>query len=129
MRKKLFIFLQYTIPQRLLTAFMGMAAECRWRWFKNFMISHFIYRYQVDMSLAAIERVEDYPCFNRFFTRALKANARPLAADPLLIVCPCDGNISQIGRLEENSLLQAKGSYYTADSLLGNETSSTDFNN
>lgn len=125
MRKKLFLFLQYTLPQHLLSRFMGLAAECRWTWYKNFMISHFIYRYQVDMSLAVSDRLEDYSCFNSFFTRALKASARPIASEPDVIVSPVDGSVSQMGQLEEGRLLQAKGSYFTVDALLGEKNPSS----
>ena len=41
-----------------------------------------------------------YPSFNAFFTRALRAGARPADPDPGALVSPVDGTVSQIGRLD-----------------------------
>jgi len=119
MFKKLFIAFQYLLPQRLLTRLAGWVGECRWLWLKNSLISHFIRRYQVDLSLAVYENRADYPTFNAFFTRALKPSARPIHPEKSVLINPVDGCISQIGRLKKNSLLQAKGCYYTLNALLG----------
>ncbi|HSW71014.1 MAG TPA: archaetidylserine decarboxylase, partial [Gammaproteobacteria bacterium] len=119
MSKKLFIIFQYLLPQFLLSRFAGWMAGCRKSWVKNQLISYFIRRYQVDLSLAASENLDDYPTFNAFFTRALKASARPIHAGKEVLINPVDGCISQIGKLEKNTLLQAKGHNYTLQSLLG----------
>jgi phosphatidylserine decarboxylase len=119
MRKKLFIALQYLLPQFLLTQFAGWMASRSSIWLKNWLISDFIRRYQVDLSLAASENLADYPTFNDFFTRALKPSARPIHPEAASVVSPVDGRVSQLGRLEKASLLQAKGSYYTVAALLG----------
>jgi phosphatidylserine decarboxylase len=123
MRKKLFIFLQHVLPQHLISRFMGAAANCRWLWLKNYMISRFIRRYQVDLSLSLSERLETFPTFNSFFTRALKKEVRPIAVAPDIVVSPIDGGISQLGSLDASSLLQAKGSYFSVDTLLGKQKS------
>lgn len=119
MNKKLFILLQYLVPQHLLTQLFGYAAECRWPWLKNFMIRTFIRRYQVDLSHAEIAEISAYSSFNAFFTRALKSQARPIAAAKNIIVSPVDGCVSQLGDLNKDSLLQAKGAYFTTAALLG----------
>jgi phosphatidylserine decarboxylase len=59
-----------------------------------------------------------YDCFNDFFTRALKPDARPFARDPQALVSPVDGTVSQIGYLDEMRLIQAKGRHYRIDTLL-----------
>lgn len=120
MPKKLFIAFQYLLPQFFLSQFAGWMATRPWLWLKNWLISDFIRRYNVDLSIAASENLNDYPTFNAFFTRALKPSARPINSEKDALVSPVDGCISQIGRLEKNTLLQAKGSYYTVDDLLGN---------
>lgn len=119
MPNQFFIALQYLLPQFLLTRFAGWMATRRWTWLKNWLISDFIRRYQVDLSIAASDNLDDYPCFNDFFIRALKSSARPINPDPDVLVSPVDGSLSQIGRLDKNTLLQAKGSYYTLETLLG----------
>ena len=55
--------------------------------------------------------------FNQFFTRALKPTARPLA--DVEIISPVDAKISQIGKIDENRLLQAKGRFFRLEDLLG----------
>lgn len=118
-RKKLFVLLQKIVPQHLLSWLMGIAANSKCKFLKNFMISQFIKRYQVDMSIAQIEDIKDYPTFNAFFTRELKANARPIASGDNIIVSPVDGCISQIGKMQHETLIQAKDAYYSAETLLG----------
>jgi phosphatidylserine decarboxylase len=119
MPNQLFIALQYLLPQFLLTRFAGWMATRTTPALKNWLISDFIRRYQVDLSIAASDNLDDYPCFNAFFTRALKSTARPINSDPDVLVNPVDGCISQIGRLDKNTLLQAKGMNYTLEALLG----------
>ncbi|MFO7552964.1 MAG: archaetidylserine decarboxylase [Haliea sp.] len=118
--KTLFVMMQYFLPQQLLSRLTGTLAELRHpRWLKDLMISAFIRAFGVDMTEAEEPYPEAYPSFNAFFTRPLRPGARPLAeAD---IVCPADGSINQIGRIEEFSLLQAKGRRYSTWALLGGD--------
>ena len=62
---------------------------------------------------------DDYPTFNAFFTRSLKTGARALPAQPLTITSPVDGTISQVGTIDNGTLLQAKGYRYGVAELLG----------
>lgn len=71
------------------------------------------------MSQALEPAPSAYATFNDFFTRALKADARPLG-DGLL--SPADGTLSQYGRLQAGQLVQAKGHTYSAQTLLGGDT-------
>jgi phosphatidylserine decarboxylase len=59
-----------------------------------------------------------YDTFNEFFTRALRVGARPITADPQVIVAPVDGTISAMGRIDGDELLQAKGHSYSLAALL-----------
>jgi hypothetical protein len=52
-----------------------------------------------------------YASFNQFFTRPLKADARPLS--DATWICPVDGAISQFGAMQHNQLVQAKGHLYS----------------
>ncbi|MDO8862667.1 archaetidylserine decarboxylase [Haliea sp. E1-2-M8] len=118
--KTLFIMLQHLLPQHLLSRLTAALAELRNpRWLKDLMINSFIRVFAVDMKEAAEPCPEAYPSFNAFFTRSLRPGARPLAE--AAIVCPADGCVSQIGRIEEFSLLQAKGRHYSTWSLLGGD--------
>lgn len=118
-QEKLFIALQYITPQRLLSRAAGWLANSPISWIKNAFIRWFVKTYDVDMSLAVEENPTAYYCFNDFFTRALKAEVRPVCATPHTIVCPTDGVISQIGAVEQGRIFQAKGQDFSVLELLG----------
>lgn len=121
MNEKLFIKFQHLVPQHKLSRFIGRIANSEVRWLKNLFITWFIKRYKVDMSLAAEENPKAYACFNDFFTRALKPGLRPLSREPHAIVCPADGSVSQIGKIINGRIFQAKGQDYTTQELLGGD--------
>ena len=112
---------QYLVPQHMLSRVYGWLAKVRHVDAKNWMIRTFIRRYQVDMSLALLEKPEDYPTFNDFFTRKLKAELRPIANNPGQIASPVDGVISQIGSIRQETLIQAKGFDFNLTQLLGGD--------
>jgi len=87
----------------------------------------FVRHYQVDMEEAVHARLEDYACFNDFFTRALRAGVRPIAAAPNHLVCPADGVISQFGQIDEGRIFQAKDFRYTVYELLADDTLAKSF--
>jgi phosphatidylserine decarboxylase len=115
------IFLQYIIPQHTLSRLMGYLGNCKNTWIKNTFIQWFVKHYHVDMQDALQTDPLQYSDFNSFFTRQLKADVRPISPDANAIVSPADGMISQIGNLQNGSLLQAKGFYYDVRQLLGGD--------
>jgi len=119
MRDRLFIIMQYLLPQHLLSRLAGCIADCTWPWLKNAFIGWFVKRYQVDMSEARVEEPTAYACFNDFFTRALKEGARPLDQATNSVLCPADGAISQLGAIEHGRIFQAKGQSFSTLELLG----------
>ena len=115
---KLFIRSQHAAPQHGLSKFAGRIARSERPWLRDRLISRFISAYDVDMDEA--ERpARDYRNFNDFFTRSLKPGARPLADAATDVICPADGAVSQIGRIEKGRIVQAKGQSYTVKELLG----------
>lgn len=121
MNDKLFIRLQHMVPQHALSRFVGRIANCTNPLVKNTFIKWFVKRYQVDMSLAAQEDPLAYANFNDFFTRALKPGIRPIAAEPSAIVSPADGAISQLGKIVNGRVFQAKGQDFCVEELLGGD--------
>lgn len=107
---------QYLIPQHFLSVLVHKLMHLRLGRFTHWCIKKFIALYKVDMSLAQAPDPQAYPFFNAFFTRALKADARPLANTDF--VSPVDGAISQIGQIETGRIFQAKGHSFTATELL-----------
>jgi phosphatidylserine decarboxylase len=116
---KLNILLQYLVPQHALTWLAGWLSNCRWKWVKNWEIRYFINRYSVDIQQAQLTSIDDYPTFNSFFTRLLKPGLRPIVQDKDAIACPADGGISQLGKITDDVLLQAKGFDFKLQNLLG----------
>jgi phosphatidylserine decarboxylase len=123
---RLFVWIQYVLPQHALSRLILRATRVRAPWFKNWLISGFLKLYAVDMTEAAQSDPLSFGSFNEFFTRALKPDARRVAADPA-IACPVDGAISEAGRIEEDTLLQAKGRRYTLTDLLAGQGWARDF--
>ena len=78
----------------------------------------FIRSYDVNMDEALQPDARKYSHFNAFFTRALKADARPISADPQTIVCPADGTISQLGAVVDGRIIQAKDRHFSVLELL-----------
>lgn len=113
------VLLQYFTPQLLVTRLIGLLCRSKKPWLKNWAIQTFVRRYQVDMTSAQVENPLDYPDFNSFFTRQLKPEARPIAQGTGVIASPVDGFVSQIGKIEQDTMLQAKGRYFTVQNLLG----------
>ncbi len=122
MKDRLFILSQYLLPHHLLSRLIGCAAECRASWFKNRLIGWFAKQYQVNMNEAQVEDLTAFAHFNDFFTRALKEDARPLHSSPGAVLSPADGAISQLGKIEQGRVFQAKGHSFSVIELLGGDT-------
>lgn len=111
-------FYQYLIPQHGVSRLVGKLAASKKSWIKNPFINWFANKYQVDLSEAIIEDPRKYKNFNDFFTRALKEGARPMADDCDLI-CPVDGEVSQLGQIKGDDIFQAKGQKFGLEKLIG----------
>src|SRR5687767_1182316 len=107
MSDRLAVLPQYLLPKLALTRLMGRLAAARGGALTTGVIRWFVGHYGVRMDEASEPDITAYPTFNDFFTRPLKAGARPLAQADW--ICPVDGAISQFGTLDSDRLLQAKG--------------------
>jgi phosphatidylserine decarboxylase len=119
--ERAFIGLQYLLPQHALSRLLGFLADSRVGLVRAALIRMFLNRYRVDLSEAAQPDAGRYDSFNDFFTRRLRAGARPHDPDPRAALCPADGTLSQCGRIAGDTLLQAKGIEYSAAALLGGD--------
>jgi phosphatidylserine decarboxylase len=59
-----------------------------------------------------------YRSLNALFTRGIKPQYRPIPAGTPQFLCPCDGTVQEVGRVEQGKILTLKGIEYTLDSLL-----------
>lgn len=120
MSDRLKVLLQYVLPKQRLTTVAGRVAGAQGGAMTTRLIRWFVARYAVDMEEAAEPDIRHYKSFNDFFTRPLKAGARPIAdAD---FVCPVDGAISQFGAIDDHHIVQAKGHRFTTTQLVGGDT-------
>ena len=116
------------VPQHGLSNLVFKLTRIRTRWLKNTLIRSFIRWFNVDMHIALEPDPTAYKDFNSFFTRPLLPDARPVCNNGLC--CPVDGTISQLGRIDKTSILQAKNHNYDLTALLGgSEKLSKLFNN
>ena len=97
MRGRLFIWLQHVLPQHRLSRLVLAATRVRTRWFKNLLTRAFLALFAVDMAEAIEADPYRYASFNEFFTRALRPEARPIAAGAAEIASPVDGTVSECG--------------------------------
>ena len=119
MSERLQVLLQYLLPKQRLTTFAGRVARAEQGRLTTGLIRWFVGKYNVNMEEAANPDIASYKSFNEFFTRPLKAGARPLAnAD---FICPVDGAMSQFGVIDDHHILQAKGHRFTTTELVGGD--------
>ena len=114
---RLLASLQYLLPRRWLTALVYRIARIRVPRIKNALIRGFVRMYDVNVDEVAADVPEDFATFNDFFIRELSADARSVDQGANSIVSPVDGTVSEAGRLNGNSILQAKGLEYSLDDL------------
>ncbi len=115
------IALHYLLPQLTLTQIAGWFAEKEWGVVTHTVIKLFAKAYKVNFSEAEKERPQDYKSFNEFFIRLLKDNARPIIGEEKALCFPADGKVSQLGHINKDQLLQAKGHNFTLETLLAND--------
>ncbi len=120
-RGRLFVWLLYVLPQHRLSRLVFAAARVRMPWFKNLLTRTFLKLFSVDMAEAIEPDPYRYPSFNEFFTRALRPDARPIAAGAAAIASPADGMVSECGAIQRDQLLQAKNRRYALNDLLAQQ--------
>ncbi len=112
---------QYVVPHHLLSTLVGRLADSETNPLRRRAIRWFARRYRVDMTTAVEPDLGAYPSFNAFFTRALRADARPIRGDDATLCSPCDGAISEFGAIRDGRIVQAKGRDYSLLELLGGD--------
>jgi phosphatidylserine decarboxylase len=124
--ERLFAWLQYLLPKQLLSRIIYHLMRSESPGLKRLLIGSFLRGYTLNMAEAAQPDPFAYRSFNDFFTRALRPGVRPIAAADDALVSPVDGTLSQRGALDGESLLQAKGRYYSLTELLANDREAID---
>ncbi|CAD6511058.1 archaetidylserine decarboxylase [Candidatus Profftia tarda] len=112
------IKLQYLFPKQVMTCLIGWLADQEAGWLTHVLIKSFIRYYKINMKEVLYPNPEHYKTFNEFFMRPLRNGMRPIADHPNGLVLPADGTISQLGTIEQDKILQAKGYHYSLEALL-----------
>ena len=103
------------IPRRLVTRFMGWFSQIEHPWVRDLSIA--VWRLFTELDLDEADTTE-FKSMHDCFIRSLKEGARPIDADPDVLVSPCDGIVGGCGRIDGVELIQAKGFPYTLHDLL-----------
>lgn len=114
---KLLTLPQYALPHHLLSKLMYYVTRMPMGKLTPWLLQRFVTLYGVDLDSAESSDLNEYRTFNEFFTRALKAEARPIADNE--VISPVDGTISQIGNIQQDTLIQAKQHEFNLSDLLG----------
>ena len=105
-------------PKSAFSRLMGALASRAWPGpLLRLVIGIYTRFYRIDMENFEVPP-QGFSTFNAFFTRPLKAGARPIDADPSRLVSPVDGAVSAVGTISQGLLLQAKGMDYSLGELL-----------
>ncbi len=104
------------IPRRLLTQFMGWFSKIERPLVRDVSIG--LWRLFSGLDLSEAKKTQ-FKSMHDCFIRELKDGARPVDADPGVLVSPCDAIVGASGSVTGTELLQVKGFPYTLQDLLG----------
>jgi phosphatidylserine decarboxylase len=104
------------VPRRALTRLAGWFSKLEQPLVRDLSIATWRLFCDVDLSESKKAR---FLSLHDCFIRELMDGARPIDADPGLLVSPCDGIVGASGAVAANLLLQVKGLAYTLEELLG----------
>ncbi len=103
------------IPRRLLTRFMGWFSQIEQPLVRDASIGSWRFFSDLDLSEAKKAR---FSSMHDCFIRELKDGARPVDADPSILVSPCDAIVGASGQIAGTELFQIKGMPYALQDLL-----------
>lgn len=129
LKKQIFIQAQRVVPQHKLSRIVGKLAASENPVVKNAVITAFKAQYGIDMSIAEQSNALKFKSFNEFFTRSLKEGVREIDSNANSVVSPADGAISQLGKIENGDVFQAKGQKFTVENLIADPQLAESFKN
>jgi phosphatidylserine decarboxylase len=125
-QEELNFLLTNRIPRRTLTRFMGWFSRIEQPLVRD--VSMFVWKLFADLDLSDAKQTR-FRSMHDCFTRTLKDGARPVDADPAVIVSPCDAIVGASGRVTDGQVLQVKGFPYAVEDLLGDPRHASVFRN
>jgi phosphatidylserine decarboxylase len=112
------------LPRRLATRFMGWFSKIEQPLVRDVSIR--VWRLFSDLDLSDA-RERRFASMHACFTRRLKDGARPVDADPAVLVSPCDAIVGAFGTVADGEVLQVKGFSYRLAELLGDGVHAASF--
>jgi phosphatidylserine decarboxylase len=103
------------IPRRLATQFMGWFSQIEQPVVRDISIA--IWRLFSDLDLSEAKKSQ-FNSLHDCFIRELKDGARPIDADPTVLVSPCDAIVGACGTIKGTEVMQIKGFPYALQDLL-----------
>lgn len=107
------------IPRRSATWLVGRLSKIEHPWVRDLCLAAWQTFTELDLSDAA---TTEFRSMHDCFTRRLRPGARPLDPRPGVLTSPSDGIVGACGRIERQTLLQAKDSAYGLADLLAGDT-------
>jgi len=107
-------------PWRIFSRQWGLIAHTQLKphFLNTLLIYLYVWLFNCKVEEAEEENLNKYPSLGAFFTRRLKAGARPVR-DDLPVVSPADGTTTFNGTFEGGFLEQVKGVHYSLSYFLG----------
>lgn len=121
MMGRLFVLLQFVLPQHLMTRLVWRLARVRNPAIKDFLITKFVSVFDVNVDEVMQDVPFGYATFNDFFIRELSDGARPIDQDPSRIASPVDGTVSIADSIRDDTIIQAKGIDYSLGDLIATD--------
>jgi phosphatidylserine decarboxylase len=110
-------------PRRTATRFAGWFCRVRQPLVRDLSIA--VWRRFCDVDLADAKKAR-FDSLHDCFVRELRDGARPVDPSPRTVVSPCDAITGSCGTIRGDELLQVKGSPYTLNELLRDESTTAD---
>lgn len=111
----MFYSILYVLPKNLISYLFGVMASITWPGFiVRQVIEGFAKIYKIDL-YEAEKDIFEYKSLDDFFTRKLKVGIRPIGKG---VVHPADADLTQQGKIENGTLIQAKGKNFSLKDFL-----------
>lgn len=107
------------IKRKLFTSMYGRFCDSS---LSKSKVKSFISDFNIDTNECA-KSINEYKCFNDFFTRKLKDNARPFSKNPNDLISPGDGRLICYDNIDASNVIQVKDFTYSLQELIGNSLS------
>lgn len=104
------------VPRQLLTRWMGRFSKVRNPWVCRLSIA--VWRLFTDLDLSDAKK-QRFDSLHECFTRELREGARAVDMRPDILTSPSDAIVGACGRIDGDTLIQAKGLSYRLQELCG----------